>query len=134
MMIQGAVWKIELTLPRGTMADGSAAWDSLRVKYNMPIYSNLGNFVNRLSGKFDVSSAEYLSTSGKIVFFVEWANTETGIVSEQGRAVATGAYIYKLQLENLFIPNPNADEETASKYSGKQSYDKTATFGIKRAK
>ncbi len=133
-MIQGVVWRIELTLPRGTTADGSPAWDSLRVKYNMPIYSNLGSFVNRLSGKFDVSSIEYLSTSGKIVFFAEWANTDKGIVSEQGRAVATGAYIYKMQLESLFIPNPNADAETASKYSGKHPYDKTATFGVKREK
>ena len=133
--IQGSVWKIELSLPSGRASANSdaPAWDSLRVKYNVPIYSNLGSYVNRLYGNFSVSSSVYYSM-GKITFYAEWANTDKGIVSEQGKAVATGAYIYKMQLDALFIPNPNADAGIAAKYSGKHTYDKTSTFGIKREK
>ena len=73
--VQGAVWKIEMTVPRGSISGEPAAWDSLRVKYNMPIYTNLGSFVNRLAGKYSVPSSLYLSSSGKVIFYVEWANT-----------------------------------------------------------
>jgi hypothetical protein len=66
------------------------------------------------------------------VFYVEWANTAVGLQSEQGRAVATGAYIYKLDMETQFVPNENSTN--AEKFSGKNSYDKTSTFGIKRVK
>ena len=130
--VRGAIWKIEMTLPRGSSSNEPAAWDSLRVKYNMPIYSNLGNYVNRLSGRYSVPSGVYLSSSGKVVFYVEWANTGVGLLSEQGRAVATGAYIYKLQMETVFVPNANA--ANADKFSSKNSYDKTSTFGVKRVK
>ncbi len=130
--VQGAVWKIEMTVPRGSISGEPAAWDSLRVKYNMPIYTNLGSFVNRLAGKYSVPSSLYLSSSGKVVFYVEWANTQVGIQSERGRAVATGAYIYKLQMETVFVPNANS--ANAEKFSGKNSYDKTSTFGVKRVK
>ena len=130
--IQGAIWKIEMTVPRGSAGGDPAAWDSLRVNYDMPIYTNLGSFVNRVAGKYVVPSAEYLSSSGKVVFYVEWANTQVGIQSEKGRAVATGAYIYKLQMETMFVANPNS--ENADKFSNKNSYDKTSTFGVKRVK
>lgn len=130
--VQGAVWKIEMTVPRGSSGNEAPAWDSLRVKYNMPIYTNLGSYVNRLAGRYSVPSGVYLSSSGKIVFYVEWANTAVGLQSEQGRAVATGAYIYKLDMETQFVPNENSTN--AQKFSGKNSYDKTSTFGIKRVK
>ena len=130
--VQGAVWKIEMTVPRGSISGEPAAWDSLRVKYNMPIYTNLGSFVNRLADKYSVPSSLYLSSSGKVIFYVEWANTQVGIQSERGRAVATGAYIYKLQMETVFVPNANS--ANAEKFSGKNSYDKTSTFGVKRVK
>ena len=130
--IQGAIWKIEMTVPRGSAGGDPAAWDSLKVNYDMPIYTNLGSFVNRVSGKYVVPSAEYLSSSGKVIFYVEWANTQVGIQSEKGRAVATGAYIYKLQVDTKFVANPNS--ENADKFSNKNSYDKTSTFGVKRVK
>lgn len=130
--IQGAIWKIEMSVPRGSVGGEPAAWDSLRVKVDMPIYSNLGSYVNRVSNKYSVASADYLSSSGKVIFYVEWANTDVGIQSEQGKAVATGAYIYKLQLETLFVPNERV--QAADKFSGKDSYEKTSTFGIRRVK
>ena len=121
-----------MTVPRGSAGGDPAAWDSLKVNYDMPIYTNLGSFVNRVSGKYVVPSAEYLSSSGKVIFYVEWANTQVGIQSEKGRAVATGAYIYKLQVDTKFVANPNS--ENADKFSNKNSYDKTSTFGVKRVK
>ena len=130
--VQGAVWKIEMTVPRGSSGNEAPAWDSLRVKVNMPIYTNLGSYVNRLAGRYSVPSGVYLSSSGKIVFYVEWANTAVGLQSEQGRAVATGAYIYKLDMETVFVPNENSTN--AEKFSGKNHYDKTSTFGVKRVK
>ena len=130
--VQGAVWKIEMTVPRGSSGNEAPAWDSLRVKYNMPIYTNLGSYVNRLAGRYSVPSGVYLSSSGKIVFYVEWANTAVGLQSEQGRAVATGAYIYKLDMETVFVPNANS--ANAEKFSSKNHYDKTSTFGVKRVK
>ena len=66
--------------------------------------------------------------------YVEWANTEVGLQSEQGRTVATGAYIYKMQVDGRFVPRTNVDAETNKKFSGKNSYDKTQTFGVKRVK
>ncbi len=133
--LQGALWKIELSVPRGAPGSESAAWDSLKFKYNIPIYSNLGSYVNRLAGSFTLSSSQYLSTGGKVEFYIEWASLlGTGIQSESGRAVGTGAYIYKAQLETIFIPNQEKDSETISKFSTKSSYDKTETFGIKRVK
>lgn len=131
--LQGAIWKIDLTIPRGSSGAESAAWDSLRVRYNIPIYSNLGSYVNRLAGKFNVSSAQYLSTAGKVIFFAEWANMQgTGLQSEDGGSVGTGAYIYKAQLNTTFVPNKDKDPELVKKFSGKNSYDKTETFGVKR--
>ena len=132
--IQGAVWKVDMTVPRGAMGDEPAAWDTLKLKLDMPIYSNLGGYVNRYSGKFDLPSAQYFSNAGHVVMYVEWANKEVGLQSEQGRTVATGAYIYKMQVDGRFVPRTNVDAETNKKFSGKNSYDKTQTFGVKRVK
>lgn len=133
--VQGAVWKINLTVPRGAANTEAPAWDSLKVKYNIPIYSNLGSYVNRLAGSFVVLPDTYFSNAGKVTFYAEWANMGgTGIQTENGRSVGTGAYIYKAQLECKFTPNRDKDPETVKKFSGKNSYDKTETFGIKRVK
>ncbi|MCF0222823.1 MAG: glycoside hydrolase family 9 protein [Fibrobacter sp.] len=131
--INGAIWRLELTVPRGTSVGKVAAWDSMKVTYKMPIYSNLGNYVNRLNTSFMVNPNQYLSSANKVVFYVEWANLlGSGIVAENKKTVATGAYIYKAEVETKFFTNPNTDPELASKFSSKSSYDKTGTFGIKR--
>ena len=132
--IQGAIWKIDMVVPRGAVAGQAAGWDTLRVKYDMPIYTNLGGYVNRLSGTFGLSSKNYLASSGKVTLYVEWANTEVGIQSESGRTLSTGAYIYKAQLDCQFVPNKNADAATIAKFSVKSDYDKTGTMGVKRKK
>ena len=133
--LTGAVWTLDLTVPRGGALNQPAYWRSLNVKYNIPIYTNMGSFVNRASGSFSVDSDTYYSTNNKVVFFVEWVNApKGGVRSQQGRAVGTGAYIYKAELKCKFYPNPNQDQKTKERFSSSNSYDKTETFGIRRMK
>ena len=133
--LTGAVWTLDMTVPRGGALNQPAYWRSLKVKYNIPIYTNLGSFVNRISGSFTVDSDTYYATNNKVIFFVEWVNApKGGVRSQQGKAVGTGAYIYKAELECKFYPNPDQDEKTRSRFSTSNSYDKTETFGIRRIK
>ena len=135
--LTGVVWTMDLTVPRGGALNQPAYWRSLKVKYSIPIYTNMGGFVNRASGTFTVDSDTYYSTNNKITFFVEWVNAPNGGVrSQQGRAVGTGAYIYKAELECKFYPStdPNLDEKTKKRFDTSNSYDKTETFGIRRVK
>lgn len=133
--LSGAVWKIEMNVPRGAASTEPAAWDTLKVRYNIPIYSNLGSYVNRFAGSIKILPTQYFSTAGKIVFFAEWANMpNTGLQNEDGRAVGTGAYIYKAQFDCKFTPNKSKDQATIKRFDSSTSFDKTATFGIKRAK
>lgn len=122
-----------MSVPRGTSPNEPPAWSSMNVKYEMPIYTNLGGYVNRVSGNYDVSSA-YLSNNNEVTIFVEWANLNGGVHSKEGRNVGTGAYVYKAEIKCKFSPNPNMDEETQKRFSSKNSYEKTQTFGIKHVK
>ena len=133
--LTGAIWMLDMTVPRGGALNEPAYWRSLQVKYNIPIYTNLGSYVNRATGNFTVNSDEYFSTSNKVTFFVEWVNAPVGGVrSQQGRAVGTGAYIYKAELECKFLPNPTLDMKTRERFDSKDSFEKTERFGIKRIK
>ena len=135
--LTGAVWTMDLTVPRGGALNQPAYWRSLNVKYSIPVYTNMGGFVNRASGSFMVDSDTYYSTNNKVTFFVEWVNAPNGgIRSQQGRAVGTGAYIYKAELDCKFYPStdPNLDEKTKERFNTSNSYDKTETFGIRRVK
>lgn len=133
--LSGAIWKIELNVPRGAPSSEEAAWDTLKVHYNIPIYTNLGSYVNRLAGTFKVLPNQHFSSAGKVIFFAEWANMpETGIQTESGRAAGTGAYVYKAEFDCKFIPNKNKDAATIKRFETTNSYEKTETFGIKRIK
>ena len=131
--LTGAVWVFDLTVPRGGSIGETAAWSSLDISYDLPIYTNLGSFVNRLSGKYSINPATYLSSTNKITMFVEWTNVAgIGVRSQNGRAVGTGAYIYKAELKTKFIPNTEKDAKTQERFSVGESFDKTKVFGIKR--
>ena len=131
--LNGAVWTMDLTVPRGGAMNQPAYWRSLKVKYSLPIYTNMGSFVNRLAGSFTVDSDIYYSSNNKVTFYVEWVNAPNGgIRSQQGRAVGTGAYIYKAELDCKFLPNANLDQKTKERFDTSDSYDKTETFGIRR--
>ena len=120
-------------MPRGGYIGENAAWSSLDISYDLPIYTNLGSFVNRLSGKYSINPATYLSSTNKITMFVEWTNVAgIGVRAQNGRAVGTGAYIYKAELKTKFIPNTEKDAKTQERFSTGDSFDKTKIFGIKR--
>ena len=131
--LTGAVWVFDLTVPRGSGLGENAAWDTLKVSYDLPIYTNLGSFVNRLSEDFSIPSSKYLSSTNKVTLMVEWTNVPgMGVRSQNGRAVGTGAYIYKAEIKTKFVPNADKDEKTRERFSSGDSYDKTKIFGIKR--
>jgi hypothetical protein len=133
--LNGVVWTMDLTVPRGGSLNQPAYWRSLKVKYSLPIYTNMGSFVNRLSGTFTVDSDVYYSTNNKVTFFVEWVNApKGGVRSQQGREIGTGAYIYKAELNCKFLPNADLDAKTKKRFESSNSYDKTETFGIRRLK
>ena len=129
----GAVWVFDLTVPRGGAQGESPAWTALELEYELPIYTNLGTFVNRLSGKYTIKPETYLSTANKVSIFVEWTNVPgIGVRSQNGRAVGTGAYIYKIDLKTKFIANPEKDAKTQERFSSGDSFNRTKIFGIKR--
>ena len=138
--IGGAVFDLTMTVPRGVSVGNECAWEKLSVKFRMPIYSNLGSFVNRFQQTFDVIPQEYLSLDNKVKFVIEWANkSPSGIRTNKDRAVGTGAYIYKAQIDAKFSPNTNlsdvsSDPKLLKNFSSKNSFEKKSTFGIKRAK
>jgi hypothetical protein len=133
--LQGPVWTIDMTIPRGAAFDEPPAWDTMTIKYRIPTYTNLGSFVNLIDGSYEITPNTYLSSDNKVTIFVEWATLDgKGVRSKNGRIVGTGAYIYKLELENRFTPNPNLDEETQKRFKFRSTYEKTKKFGIKRVK
>ena len=138
--INGAVFEAKLTVPRGASYGEECAWDNLLVRFDIPIYSNLGSFVNRFRNAFNVDPKQYLSTNNMVEFAIEWANKgPSGIRTKDDRAVGTGAYIYKAKIDALFSPNMNNPEvknnaKTISNFSAKSSFEQRKTFGIKRTK
>ena len=97
-------------------------------------------FVNRINQSFNVTPKQYLSQSNQVEFVIEWANkASTGISSKDNRAVGTGAYIYKANIDATFSPNMNVpevrnDSKVIKNFSSKSSFEKKGTFGIKRRK
>ena len=138
--IGGAIFDVNLVVPRGASLGDECAWEKLLVKFNIPIYSNLGSFVNRFNKSFEVNPKQYLSPNNQVEFIIEWANkAPSGIRTQKDRAVGTGAYIYKAQVSAKFEPNMNNpevknDAKISANFSTKSSFEKTKTFGIKRTK
>ena len=136
----GAIFDAKLVVPRGASYGNECAWQNLLVKFNIPIYSNLGHYVNRFKQSFEVDPKQYLSPNNQVEFIIEWANkSPSGIRTNEDRAVGTGAYIYKAQIEAKFSPNMNNpevknDPKIIKNFSSKDSFEKTKTFGIKRTK
>ena len=133
--LQGPVWTIDMTIPRGAAFDEAPAWDTMSIKYRIPIYTNLGSFVNLTEDSYSITPDIYLSSDNKVTIFVEWASLDgKGVRSRNGRIIGTGAYIYKFEIENHFTPNTKLDEETQKRFKFRSTYEKTKKFGIKRVK
>jgi len=133
--LNGVVWEIKLDVPRGSANSEDPAWDSLLLQYDIPVYTNLGAFVQRFSEDLVIPSHSYFSSTGALSLFVEWApRRSNSLLSVDKKNVGTGAYITKIDLKTKFFPNPNKDKETIERFSNKSTYDKTLRFGIQRKK
>ncbi len=133
-LFDGMLFLVEMGVPRGTSIGEAPAWKALLLDLDLPFYSNLGNFVNRFHEKFELGP-KYLSSDNQVTIRVEWLSRCTkGLVSSDGKAVGTGAYIVKADIGTRFVPNPDGDAETVRRFSSRGSYKKTQTFGIRRVR
>lgn len=131
---EGMLYDIDLGVPRGTAFGESPAWTSLYLDMDFPFYSNTGGFVNRYAQGL-LLDTRYLSSDNQMVLRLEWASRcGKGPESESGRAVGTGAYIAKISIKTRFTPSEDVDAETMQRFSSKDSFSKTQTFGIRRIK
>jgi hypothetical protein len=79
-------------------------------------------------------------SNNHVEFIIEWANkSPSGLRSKDDRAVGTGAYIDKAEIEAIFSPNMNnhtvkSDPKIVKNFSSKASFEQKRTFGIKRTK
>lgn len=128
----GAVFELTLGVPRGAAYNEAPAWDSLQVSYEIPVFTNLGNFVNSIKGKFTLTDP-YVSSNNEAFVFIEWvARPKQGLASASGKAVGTGAYIAKATLKTRFYAAKSDDLETMKRFSTSSDYDATRVFGIQR--
>lgn len=91
--------------------------------YNVEYYTNLGGYVGGQSGKIYCDDQNVFGAGKSCLdagrnFFIAW-----NMRSEKGRAVATGAYIAKIQ---SYIKLPK-------RFGKKNSLDKTNVWGVRRA-
>ena len=130
----GMAFRLDMDVPRGAGIGEAPAWKAVALDIDLPIYTNLGGFVNRFHEKFTLAP-KYLSTDNQIVARIEWLSRRTkGPVSASGKAAGTGAYIVNAQIDTRFVPDPESDSETIRRFSSKDSYRKTQTFGIRRTR
>ena len=134
MTFSGAVFKIDMGVPRGASLQESPAWDSLFIRYDIPIYTNLGAYVNRIKGKLAVLPAD-LSSDNTVALRIEWVNhANSGLSAENGKAIGTGAYIAKASVKARYAPDFKQDAATVRRFTYSDSYSVTRAFGIQRTK
>ena len=130
----GMLYILDMGIPRGTSFGEDPAWKSILFDIDLPFYTNLGSFVNRYDQSFNLTP-KYLSSDNQVVMRLQWlSNCTKGLSSESGRAIGTGAYIAKIDIQAKFNPNTELDSDMVKRFSSKDSYTKTQTFGIRRIK
>ncbi len=90
--------------------------------YNVEYFTNLGNYVASQSGKISCTDETVFGVGKNCMdagrnFYIAW-----NMRSDEGREVATGAYITKLE---SYI-------KLASKFGKKNSLDRTSVWGVRR--
>ncbi len=97
--------------------------DNVYFFYNVEYYTNLGGFVGSQSGKIKCKDETVFGVGKNCMdagrnFFIAW-----NMRSDEGREVATGAYISKLQ---SYI-------KLGKKFGKKNSLDRTSVWGVRRS-
>ncbi|HSQ43035.1 MAG TPA: hypothetical protein VLM37_12215, partial [Fibrobacteraceae bacterium] len=91
---QGPTIQLDIEIPTGVAYGEDPAWDSVQIDLEILIYTNLGGFVNKFNQTVTLRDGSYLDVDNTLHAQVEWTSqVGKGAVSENGRAVASGAYV-----------------------------------------
>lgn len=105
------------------------------MKYSMHvwIFNNNANYVNDFNFEYTIDENQKVDASGMLNLMVDWLAAKDGYVkAENGKAIATGAYLTKLEAKSISTAKCtlNADTKKGTKIK-KTEYDLTS-FGYKR--
>ncbi len=110
-----------------------------KVSIKIWVYSSLGNFVNYFSFEQELNDPSYANEAGMLQMFFEMKPDKDGQVhAENGKMLATGAYIYKVEAKlrnKLRCSIPPFSGSTSVKMKGdviKTSDELLKPFGYKR--
>lgn len=104
------------------------------------VYTTLGSFVDYFSFAQEVNDPDYVNEGGKLDMFFEMKPTTDGFVrAENGHLYATGAYLYKTEVEmrttlRCTLPpvHDNSKESNKVGFKRKVTEDMLKPFGYKR--
>jgi hypothetical protein len=134
---QGPTFMVNLGIPRGSGYGEPAVWDSVRINIDILVYSNLGNYVNRVTQTIMLHDGDYLDSENRLRAQVEWTSQDgLGPVSSKGRVVGSGAYVGKaLVSTQMWCINRRTDVATQLRYHNKKSsHSENWAFGYLRGK
>lgn len=125
----------------GLDVDGSPLW-GIKIIARILFYDQLGQFVLQKKFEFSIDDPRWIDDNGNVQFFIEWLpDSEKGMLAENGRAVASGPYISKINLttEIKALKGIYRIDDNGKKYpvmsSGsvhQYSQQKVITFGVLR--
>ena len=109
-----------------------------KMKVKIWVYTTLGTFVDYYTFTQELNDPDYVNEAGLLKMYFELKPDKEGYVrTESGKLYATGAYIYKTEVELISDLNctlPPIGEENTLKMGSvrKTSDDMTKSFGYKR--
>ena len=121
----------------GRDMSGLALYNS-KMKVKIWVFTTLGTFVDYYSFTQDLNDPDYVNEAGLLKMYFELKPDKKGYVrTENGKLYATGAYIYKTEVElisdlNCTLPPIGEDNTLTMGSVRKTSDDMTKSFGYKR--
>ena len=109
-----------------------------KMKVKIWVYTTLGTFVDYYTFTQELNDPDYVNEAGLLKMYFELKPDKEGYVrTESGKLYATGAYIYKTEVElisdlNCTLPPIGADNNLTMGSVRKTSDDMTKSFGYKR--
>ena len=106
----------------------------MKLHVNVWVYSNLGSFLNEYRFEQDLNDPEFVNDVGEIKMFFELTPDLNGdVVTQEGRLLGTGAYIFKTEVKSVAeLRCKLPDEEIGHKRYASDELLKS--FGYKRPK
>ena len=109
-----------------------------KMKVKIWVFTTLGTFVDYYTFTQELNDPDYVNEAGLLKMYFELKPDKEGYVrTESGKLYATGAYIYKTEVElisdlNCTLPPIGADNNLTMGSVRKTSDDLTKSFGYKR--